>query len=35
MKSKYIIGDDYKDPMHGCLAYIIGILVTVVLCICI
>ncbi len=32
MNSEYIIGDDYQDPKHGCLAVIVAILCTVALC---
>ena len=32
MNSDYIIGDDYQDPKHGCLAVIIAILCTVAMC---
>ena len=32
MNSDYIIGDDYRDPKHGCLAVIIAILCTVAMC---
>ena len=32
MNSDYIIGDDYQDPKHGCLAVILAILCTVAMC---
>ena len=32
MNSDYIIGDDYQDPKHGCLAVIVAILCTVAMC---
>lgn len=30
--SKYIIGDDYRDPKHGCFAVIVAVILTVLCC---
>lgn len=30
--SHYIIGDDYRDPKHGCLAVIVAVILTVLCC---
>lgn len=30
--SQYIIGDDYRDPKHGCLAVIVAVILTVLCC---
>lgn len=30
--SNYIIGDDYRDPKHGCLAVLVAIVLTVLCC---
>ncbi len=31
--SNYILGDDYRDPKHGCLAVIVAVVLTVLCCI--
>ena len=31
--NQYIIGDDYRDPKHGCLAYIVAEVLTVLCCV--
>lgn len=33
MDRRYIIGDDYRDPKHGCLAYIVAAVLTVLCCV--
>lgn len=33
MDRRYIIGDDYRDTKHGCLAYIVAAVLTVLCCI--
>lgn len=33
-ESNYILGDDYRDPKHGCLAVIVGVILTVLCCLC-
>ena len=30
--NQYIIGDDYRDPKHGCLAVIVAVILTVLCC---
>ena len=31
--NQYIIGDDYRDPKHGCLAVIVAVILTVLCCV--
>ena len=33
MNEPYVIGDDYRDPKHGCLAYIVAAVLTVLCCV--
>ena len=33
MDRRYIIGDDYRDPKHGCFAYIVAAVLTVLCCV--
>ena len=33
MNEHYVIGDDYRDPKHGCLAYIVAAVLTVLCCV--
>ena len=33
MNEPFIIGDDYRDPKHGCLAYIVAAVLTVLCCV--
>lgn len=33
MDRRYIIVDDYRDPKHGCLAYIVAAVLTVLCCV--
>lgn len=33
MNRRYIIGDDYRDPKHGCLAYIVAAVLTALCCV--
>ena len=33
MNEPYIIGDDYRDPKHGCLAYLVAAVLTVLCCV--
>ena len=33
MDRRIIIGDDYRDPKHGCLAYIVAAVLTVLCCV--
>ena len=32
MDRRFIIGDDYRDPKHGCLAVIVAVILTVIFC---
>ena len=34
MDSQYIIGDDYRDPKHGCLTFLVALVLTVLCCLC-
>ena len=31
--SNYILGDDYRDPKHGCLVLVVAVMLTVLCCI--
>ena len=33
MYEPYIIGDDYRDPKHGCLAFIVAVVLTALCCV--
>lgn len=33
MDRRYIIGDDYRDPKHGCLAYLVAAVLTALCCV--
>ena len=33
MDRRFIIGDDYRDPKHGCLAVIVAAVLTVLCCV--
>lgn len=32
--NRYIIGDDYRDPKHGCLAYLLALALVILCCVC-